>query len=173
MKKTILYAGLGLIMVCLVSALMSWALRPQIGFVRSDDLIHGYEGWKEGFEKYQAKTKLWQGNIDSLKADFQRSYYSSQGEAAGKNNGLLQAQEENIFQYSKTVEQLMNDEEKRLLEGVLNQINSFVVDYGKKEGFDIIFGTTESGSIMYGREGIDLTEKVLEGLNRKYGDGEK
>ena len=55
-----------------------------------------------------------------------------------------------------------------MMEGVLNQVNSFVQDYGRKKGYDVIFGTTLSGNILYGKEVIDITNEVVEGLNQTY-----
>ena len=60
------------------------------------------------------------------------------------------------------------EEEEKLLKGVLNQVNAFVEEYAAEEGFDLVLGTTLSGSILYGTTGIDITEQVLQAMNQQY-----
>ena len=51
---------------------------------------------------------------------------------------------------------------------MINDINDFVKEYGKKKGYKIIFGASGSGNIMYADEASDLTPIVLEGLNKEF-----
>ena len=55
-----------------------------------------------------------------------------------------------------------------MTQGVLSQINSLAQQYGKEHGFDLILSTTQSGSILYGDDAIDLTKDLLATLNRNY-----
>ena len=55
---------------------------------------------------------------------------------------------------------------------MINDINDYVKEYGKKKGYDIIFGASGSGNVMYASEASDLTEDVLKGLNAEF-EGKK
>ena len=75
---------------------------------------------------------------------------------------------DNLQQYSKRIEQLMQGEDAQMTEEVLGQINGFVETYGRENGYDLILGTTQTGNLLYGREALDITEELLEALNRDY-----
>jgi hypothetical protein len=43
-----------------------------------------------------------------------------------------------------------------------------VNDYGKTNGFDIIYGNSSDGSIMFGTAELNITKDVIEFINLKY-----
>jgi len=47
-------------------------------------------------------------------------------------------------------------------------INEGVKEYGKVNEYDYIFGAAGNGSLMYAREGNDITPKIVEFLNARY-----
>ncbi len=144
-----------------------------IAFVRSQDLVYGYDGMKEAHEKFKANTNQLQANLDTLKADYQRTVdnYNAEEwseEEKQKQQTLLQKQEQNIRQYAKAIEQRMQEEDEKITQAVLNQINSFIEEYGKEKGYTLILGTTVSGNILYGNEAEDITDDLLKALNKNY-----
>ncbi|MBI4646903.1 MAG: OmpH family outer membrane protein [Bacteroidia bacterium] len=81
---------------------------------------------------------------------------------------VLTDQKNDIIKYTQTINNNAKEEENKMLEGVLNQINSFSEEYGKTNGYDLVFGTTLSGSILYGCPARDITDEILEALNNRY-----
>jgi outer membrane protein len=57
---------------------------------------------------------------------------------------------------------------KQYDEKIISQLNSYVKEYGKKEKFDIIYGATNTGNIMYADSALDLTKKVTKYINEKF-----
>ncbi|MBI2968995.1 MAG: OmpH family outer membrane protein [Bacteroidetes bacterium] len=148
---------------------------PKIGYVRSQNLIYGYLGMKEAQSRFQEKTNQWQTNTDTLRFDYQKSLsayqqeYSKLSEKERKEReNLLELQKNNVLNYSDAVSKKAKEEEEKMTEGVLNQINAFAEEFGKSEGYDIIFGTTLSGNLLYGNGAMDITDELLAGLNDKY-----
>lgn len=136
--------------------------QPKIAFIKSEILINEFAGMKEAKQIYQQKRQQWQANIDTLRADYQRH----QSNNASKEK--LAALNQNIQNYSATVEQLSREEDIKKTEAILEQINVFIEKYGEENGYDIILGTTPNGNILYGRDAIDITDELLEALNRAY-----
>ena len=58
--------------------------------------------------------------------------------------------------------------DKKTTQTVINDINDYVKEFGKRKGYKIIFGASGGGNIMYADESSDLTEEVLKGLNAEY-----
>ncbi|MDB5274748.1 MAG: outer membrane protein [Chitinophagaceae bacterium] len=148
---------------------------PRLAYVRSADLVNKYEGMKEARMLYKNKMSKWQSNIDTLESDYQRSIsqynleYSKQSTAARKDREeILEKQRQNIQQYVKTLDEKAREEDDKMTSGVINQINSFVQQYGEEHHYDFIFGTTQDGNVMYGTKGNDITEEVLTALNKNY-----
>lgn len=164
-------------LVAINIGLTVWVLNRsvKVAYVRSQDLVYNYLGMKEVQNKFESQKQAWQSNLDTLKMDFQRSLSKFQEEykqltepEKKTREQMLRAQENNVIQYNEAVTAKYKEEEDKMLQGVLNQVNSFVEKYGKEKEYDIILGTTLSGSILYGENTMDITEEVLAELNKNY-----
>lgn len=164
-------------LVAINIGLTVWVLNRSVKvvYVRSQDLVYNYLGMKEVQNKFESQKQAWQSNLDTLKMDFQRSLskfqeeYKHLSEQEKKTREqMLRTQENNVIQYNEAVTAKYKEEEDKMLQGVLNQVNSFVEKYGKEKGYDIILGTTLSGSLLYGENTMDITEEVLAELNKNY-----
>lgn len=149
----------------------------KVAYTRSYDLVYNYIGMKEAQNKFDFQKKGWQSNIDTLKMDYQGSLSNYQtlvqdltAEDKQKKEDLLRVQYENLMRYSESINQKMTEEENKMTQAVLNQINSYAVDYAKRNGYDYVFGTTTSGNILYGKESHDITDALLKELNENYQD---
>lgn len=162
-------------MAVAVLALIQPFTSKKIAFVRSGEIIYKYAGMKDAQQVFQEKVKAWQANIDTLQSEFHyaANVFSATGSSLPtieqqQQQEHLRRQEENIAQYRHAIEMKSQEEEKTMTQGVLNQINSFITEYGKEHGYDVILGTTMSGSVLYGNETLDITDDVLQELNRSY-----
>lgn len=149
--------------------------QPNVAFVRSAELVYKYGGMREAQERYQGKESLWKKELDSLESE----YRAALGQYVDEQHRLpiveqkareesLRFKKASLEEYKWKMQQRAANEDKELTQGVLNQINSFVEDYGKEHGYDIILGTTSTGSLLFGEPGFDITEEVLKSLNQHY-----
>lgn len=159
----------------LMLASYHYIFSPKIKYVQTDKLVYGYEGMKEYQQIYQKKVGQLKANVDSLGLDFERSVeaykgnYAKLGDAQRREKeGLLQKQEQNFLRYKESVQAQMGKEDSEMTGKALEQISSFVQAYGKKKGYTLILGTTETGSILYGTPNEDITEELLKELNLYY-----
>ena len=171
--------AIGLALICLAAMAAAYFFfsgkQVKIGYVNSGELVNDYIGMREARNTYQNKAQIWQGNIDTLKLDFQRAVNSYNNEFAKLSDqekksreAILKQQQDNLIQYKQAIEDQAKKEDERITSGVLNQINGFVEQYGKDHGYDVILGTTLSGSLLYAKDDINLTKIVLEELNKSY-----
>ena len=149
--------------------------RPRIAFVRSQELVYGYTGMQEMHNKYETQTKIWQSNVDTLKKEYQQAVEKYQDEESGlssqektKRQQRLAQKQEEVASYANKVNEEAKKQEDEMLQGVLNQINTLVIDYGKSKGYDIIIGTTADGNLLYGKDALDVTDVLLKELNKNY-----
>lgn len=167
-----------LVLVLLLAfGIVAWShyTRPKIAFIRSPEMLQSYAGLKASQNAIQEKNQVWQANMDTLEQQYQESVQSYLGVKATltqaqqqERESTLSYQRGNLEKYAQTLQEKSKEEESRLTEGVLNQVNSLVQEYGKKHGYSLILGTTSEGSLLYAEEGIDITKEMIKRLNDHY-----
>lgn len=120
---------------------------PKIAYVRNLDLVYGYNGMKEAHAEFKGQAGEWQNNVDTLKIRYQKAvaYYQQNlktfsGKEKEEQVALLKQMELDLKNYAITVQGEAKEKETKLTQGVLNYINSFVQNYAKKKGYDIVLG---------------------------------
>lgn len=151
----------------------------KVAFVRSHDLIYNYNGMKEAQHVFNKQKERWQANLDTLELTFKISLNQFQKDVASMTESekrqrerLLAVQQNNISQYQSQIQEKAETQEAELMDGVLSQVNTFIQNYAEKHGYDIVFGTTLSGSVLYGKDALDITKNIEEALNQHYTNGE-
>ena len=174
-KSTVIFVFIGLLLVAGLCFTFVKILTPKIVYVKSGDLITKFEGMKEAKDEYKQKMSKWQANIDTLESDYRRSIsnyqlnmdkYSSAQKTEKENT--IKKQADNIKQYAMVLEEKAKEEDQKMTQSVLTQVNTFVEEYGEKNGYDIILGLTNYGNVMYGTKSKDITEVVLADMNKWY-----
>ena len=51
---------------------------------------------------------------------------------------------------------------------IVKELKDYIKGYGKKEGYDYIYGTGDAATILFAKEPYDITEKVLKQLNDEF-----
>jgi len=152
-----------------------YLMRPRIAYVRSSDLISKYAGTIESHEVAQKTQDQRKANLDTLQGDYRRamniyneSYAKLSPAERSDREDYLAKHEQQIVSYAQEAGKMAEEEEEKLMQGVLSQINSFIASYGKEHGYDMILGTTAAGSLLYAEDGYDITDEVLNILNAQY-----
>ena len=81
---------------------------------------------------------------------------------------LLSNKQDRINRYQEAIQKQIREEDQKVTQTVINDINDYITDYGKSHGYRIIFGASGKGSIMFAGKEADLTEDVLRGLNKQF-----
>lgn len=53
-------------------------------------------------------------------------------------------------------------------DSLVSKIKTFLKGYGKEKGYDYVYGTGATATILYGKEEYDITKDVIKALNEKY-----
>lgn len=140
-------------------------LSDDIAFVISEQLVSEYDGMKEAQQHYRLQEQQWMANLDTLRGDLQQAINQD------RPAPVIQQLQSNIDRYSQQVQQQSLEEDQKMTQAVLEQINTFIEIYGEREGYGIILGTTTSGNVLYGDKSLDITEQLLDALNQYYHTG--
>ena len=129
-------------------------------YVNPAELMQGYHGAKAQHEVFQAKARDWQQRIDSLSTELQ-----TLGQVPSATRA---AKEQQLLHYREAVQQQAQQENQRLTQAVLAEINTYIKRYGKQHDYTFILGATVSGNIVYADDEANITDDVLNGLNKQY-----
>ena len=169
----------GLAMIGVITLLIIQLSAPKkIAYIQTDELLAEYKGMIEAKQNYEVKAVSWQSNIDTLGKELEnmvKEYEEARGSMSiserQQEEKELQQKQKQLNDYRKSIAQQAQQEDAKLTEGVLNQVNTYIKDYGKENGYKMIFGANGSGTIVYGTDAIDVTDVILKGLNREYNGG--
>ncbi len=147
-------------------------------YVEIGKIMQEYEGMKDARKEYEKKATLWQANGDTLVTQWQeelKDYEKEHSKMTKKERELkeevLLNKQQQINQYREAIKLKMQEEDQLLTQSVVNAINDYLKEYGKAKGYTYILGANGSGNIAYADKSRDVTEKVIEGLNKEYNGG--
>lgn len=147
----------------------------KIAFVYTDSVINKYEFFKKKSEEITEKGKKLDSDLQSRAKGFEQEVAifqqtggnMTQNQARAKQDELMQ-KEQNLVAYRNNLMQELSADESKLLNEVYEQVQAFMKDYAKENGIDIILSHTRGGAMWYANDAIDVTNSVVEGLNKKY-----
>lgn len=146
----------------LVVFAVSTIIQPKQAFVKNQVLFAQFKGKQDQEAKLVALQERHKQVLDSLGLQLQG--LQSQ---ADKVDAFMKQRD---F-YMKIQQEFAQEEQQKsaaYTEQIWSQINQYMSDYGKQEGYEYIFGTQGSGSMMYAEESKDITEEVIKYINSKY-----
>lgn len=118
----------------------------------------------------EGKTKQWQ--MDA--ASFQQEARTKGMQWAQLRQQDLQKREQEIMQLQQQMKEQFANEFGVQRDTIVSQMRKRIKDYGKKNGFDFIYGTGEVASVLYAKDSYDITDKMIKEINDNYkGSGKK
>jgi outer membrane protein len=173
------YVATGILAVCVVGlGIYVGFLHTRtikIGYVRTGTVIEKYAGMLESKKMLEKKMQQWEANVDTLGLNYQKSLsnyndqYKKLPEKERKDlKDMLDRQYGNMETYVSSIEKKALDENQKITQGILNQINNYIKKFSEEKKYDLILGVTANGNIMYGENSIDVTDEIVEGLNKEY-----
>lgn len=163
------------ILVCLGWCAWLHSRSPKIAYVRSGVIVDKYAGMVEARKAYQTRLDEWQAQLDTLEQQWQHALirYEKEHNALAASARFNQQKELETRQFAfekhrASLSEKARLEEEKLLKGTLDQINDYVEKYGREHGFTVVLGTTQSGNLLYAADAVDITDEIVQGLNRAY-----
>ena len=150
--------------------------QAKIGFVDNGTVINDYQEKKDIETKFQAKDEAFRKKADSVGKAFQMEVQETQltAQKAGQAKaqelmGGLQQKQQLLQQKIQMEQQQLQQEFQTEVDSVISKVKKHVKDYGKKNGYTFILGTSDAAAtVMYGTDDNDLTKIILEELNKEY-----
>lgn len=147
----------------------------KVGYVNTDSLSAQYELIKDVQDEIIAEQMRLEGQYQILVQGLQRDYNDAQAGSAGLSQEALailqqklaQKEQDVMMQKSRMENQLMEMEQNKT-EAYLEKVQTFISDYAKSNGYDIIYGYNGLNNLLYIDKGYDVTTQVITALNEAY-----
>lgn len=146
-----------------------------VAFIRVDSLLSNYNFSKEVSEslikkyedsrlKYGQQMRKLQADVEKFQQKVQNNAFLSRESAESEQRGLIKKQE-NLQKMEQDLSNEFALEQQKLNEQLKDSINVFLKEYNFDKQYQLIF-TGEI--ILHGEDAYDITQDVIEGLNRRY-----
>src|SRR5690606_7607006 len=147
-----------------------------IVYIDSSKLLNEYEQAKDIEAKFKAKSEQMGKELDTeltkFRADvayFEKNAQSKGMQWAQQTGAALQEREQRLAYTQQAMLQQLQEESGKEMDSLVKEIKDFIKEYGKSKGYDYILSTADGAStVLYSKEGQDITDEVLKLLNEKY-----
>lgn len=175
MKKSLLILGLALALFSCNKGEDTTASGFKTAYVDTARLSKEYEEFKDLDSKSKVKIEEMGREFDGKVQQWKMDYAAAENEAKTKGPqwAQLKAQELQKRERDLSIEQdairrQIQEEFGAKNDSAVNKMKRFIKDYGKKNGYDYIYGSGEIASIFYAKDGYDITDTILKELNAVY-----
>lgn len=145
-----------------------------VAYVDINKLMEGYHKTQTERDSFNKKVATLKANVDSLVGEWQNELISYEKErlSLSKNElelkqEILKGKQQKLNDYQQAIQNQIQEENQKITQTIINDINDYVAEYGKKNGYKLILGAKGDGNVMYAEKLSDLTETVLAELNAK------
>lgn len=117
--------------------------------------------WKAAFKVMEDSLKAF---MDTMTVRYDLADFKTKREMQDE----LAVRNQQVTNFQRVNTGKMQEISREKLAKVYEKIDAFMKEFGKSHGYDVVFGTSQ-GSILYGEgTAADITDEVIEELNRRY-----
>ena len=166
MKKLVLILGVALsVLACNKTETSSKDFKT--AYIDTAELIEKYERFKDEDDKFkvtseelgrplEAKVRAFQADAQS----FQQNAQAKGPQWAQQKGAELQQREQQLGIEQNALIQQLQQEGAVLKDTLISEVKKFIKDYGKKKGYDYIFGTGDAATVLYAKDNNEKKKEI-------------
>lgn len=150
----------------------------KIVYINTDTLMNKYllavelnEAFLKKQEERRTELNVKAKSLDQEANEFQRKLqnngFLSEARAIDARDQLL-VKQENLRRLQQEIFDKTTREQNDLNKQLFDKLTSFLKEYNKEKGFDIVLSTQLGGNVLFAVEGYDITQEVVNRLNADY-----
>jgi outer membrane protein len=171
------------IMIIAASALILGAITvllfrpaPKVAYINNAEVYNEFVLKKELESKLNSTRNTRKAVLDSMMLSLQVHSRKLEADKVKMNDPGVQQFEVAKQEFMAKEQQFSEDNERmaqQYTEQIWKQINQYVQDYAKANGYTFVLGAVGDGALMYGEEQHNITKEVTEYINTKYNGSSK
>lgn len=147
----------------------------KIAYVLTDSVISRFEFFKEKSLEITEKGQKFESELSNRAKGFEQEVANfeqtagtmTQNQARAKQEDLMK-KERNLVTYRDNLMQELSGDESKLYSDVYDQVQEYMAEYAEENDLELILSYTRGGAVWYSKKALDITDKVVEGINKKY-----
>ncbi|MBS1650934.1 MAG: OmpH family outer membrane protein [Bacteroidetes bacterium] len=168
---TIVLSGI----VCFIAlCIYNKMYHTKTAYLEIKKVFNGFQMKKELEKEYEKTQKGRDKILDSLSLNLKlmSKHLNDQ------KNAKVEIPKDEIYQFEYNREEFLKlkkqyQEDNAVLSQkydnqILAQLTQYVIEYGKKNDYDIILGADGNGSLMYSKETYNISDDIIVYINNKY-----
>ncbi len=153
--------------------------QAKFGVVNTEKLIKEYKETVDAEATIKEKSEKTQKDLEHLYqafqakvADYQKNVRKMSAKVRAQKEQELGQEQQMLQQKQQQAQYQVQNDGQEAIKKIAEKVNTYIKDYGKKNGYQIIFGTVDlNGAVMFNEDKIDLTDVILKALNDQYTNG--
>ncbi len=144
-------------------------------YIDTVKLMEEYTESKDLQAKYKEKSEVMGKELEGEVRKFQQEAESFRANAqangqewAQRKGAELQKREQQLQYAQQAMGQQLQQESSVERDSIVTKVRKFIKNYGKKNGYTYIYGTGDASTVLYAKDGLDITEKIVKELNDNY-----
>jgi len=148
----------------------------KIGYVRSDEIMKKYAEYADAERSLRADNSKWQSEVDRMESDLQKMQSEREELKLILSEERRKQLDDDIGNKRQEIQKFRQDtwysdnssyikRRRELIDPIDARVNDAIWKVAEAKGLDIVFDAM-AGNIVYVKPGLDITELVLEELER-------
>lgn len=148
----------------------------KIGYVNSEKILAQYEGVKSAQDKFDKEVAKWEQEATERQKEMQelRDQLEKQSLMLSeeRKKEIEDKLRKKMVEYQQFIQQKFGQQgeaakkNEELLAPIVERINTILEQLAKTDNYDFIFDIG-AGGLVWGKKGYDLTERVMQVLNKE------
>jgi len=160
--------------------LISCQKEEKTAFVKTETIFKEYKGIKAQEAIFKQQQEAFTKKYDSIVKNWQKEVMDFQQNVSKMSPKKAQKKDQELYQKQQIIQQMQQQESAKLTaemqrktDSIIKKVYDFFDEYGKKNGYKYIYGKNNTGALMYGDAGQDITDTVLKALDAAYDSEQK
>lgn len=173
-----LFAGLAALGLAMILGVTPAAAEDaKIGYIDSARIFAEFKGTEDAQRSFDQEVEGWEKQAEEMKAELDSLQREFQAQSVVISDTRKQEKQTEILTKQSTYETFVQSvwgpqgklatKNAELVQPIIEKINVVLQKIGDEEGFTIVFDASVGG-IVYAADGIDLTDRILEELNKGF-----
>jgi len=147
--------------------------KSKTGYIIIGEVYSSFDLKKESEKKFTEVKNYRKKILDSMAFTLRIMAKKIDGEKAKNKEDVdsYNQKREEFYQRQKTFDEDNKQLTAKYDQEILTQLNQYVKDYSKENGYEYVFGNGGDGSLMYGDDAHNLTKEIIDYVNKKYKGG--
>ncbi len=154
----------------------------RIVYVNTDTLLNNYELYKDVVKEFQNRQFALENDLQKKSESFQNevALFQRRIQAGGMTQQQaettqqqLAKKEQDILMYRDNAAAGLAQDQATRTDEILNKIQEYLAKFNEDDKYDMVIGYSKGGGVLYAKDNLEITQEVLEGLNKEYEKGKK